>query len=92
MKFIPKKRVGSPASVRGIRGAYLIYMISYLAAALLSLLIVSSMSISFVFKAIGVILVFVFVIYKYYAFLKLSKGDMQMPIKDSCRISLIIKK
>lgn len=91
MKFNPKKRVGSPASVRGIRGAYLIYMIGYLAGGLLSVLILTSISTPFIFKGIGMVIIIGFIIHKYFDYLKLSKGDMQMPIKSNCRISVILK-
>lgn len=92
MKFNPKKRVGSPASVRGIRGTYLLYMIGSLAGGLFGVLIVSSLSLRFMFKIIGIVIIIVFIVYKYLDYMKLSKGDMQKPIKDSCRIPIIIKK
>lgn len=92
MKFNPKKRVGSPASVRGIRGAYLLYMIGFIGGGLFGFLIVSSLSVPFLFKAVGMAIITGFIIYKYLDYMKLSKGDMQKPIKDSCRISIIIKK
>lgn len=92
MKFNPKKRVGSPASVRGIRGTYLLYMIGCILGGLFGFLIVSALSIPFMFKAIGMAIITGFIIYKYLDYMKLSKGDMQKPIKDSCRISIIIKK
>lgn len=92
MKFNPKKRVGSPASVRGIRGVYLLYMISFIASSLLFFLIISSLAIPFLFKVVLIGLNVVFLIYKYFQYTKFSKGDMQLPIKSSCRISIIIKK
>lgn len=92
MKLNPKKRVGSPASVRGVRGTYLLYMIGYLAISLFAVLIITAFSIPFTFKGILLCFVVVFVVYKYYDYVKLSKGDMQKPVKDSCRISIVIKK
>ncbi len=92
MKLNPKRRVGSPASVRGIRGTYLLYMIGYLAVSLFAVLIITALSIPFTFKGIALFFVVVFVVYKYYNYLNLSKGDMQKPIKDSCRIQIVIKK
>lgn len=92
MKFNPKKRVGSPASVRGIRGTYLLYMIGTIGAGLFGVLIISSLSLPFMFKGIGMAVIIGFIVYKYLDYMKLSKGDMQKPIKVSCRISLIIKK
>jgi hypothetical protein len=92
MKFNPKKKVGSPASVRGIRGTYLLYMIGYILGGLFGFLIVGSLPVPFLFKGVGMVIIIGFIIYKYLDYMKLSKGDMQMPVKLSCRISLIIKK
>lgn len=92
MKLNPKKRVGSPASVRGIRGTYLLYMIGYLAGSLFAILIVTALSIPFLFKGCGLVAIVIFIIFKYYNYLNLSKGDMHKPVKDSCRIPIVIKK
>lgn len=92
MVFNPQKKVGSTASVRGIRGTYLIYMICYLVGLIFSFLIVLSLTINMYVKAGVLICAISFIIYKYFDFLKLSKGDMNKPVKDSCRIPLIIKK
>lgn len=91
MKFVPKKRVGSPASFRGVRGVYLTNMLMYTGGGLFFILIILIIPFSMITRLVGTIFLIAFLLYKYNDLKTLSKGDLNKSLKQNCRKSFIIK-
>lgn len=91
MKFNPRKRVGSPASFRGVRGSYLTTMIMFGGGGLFLILIFLIFPFPMLVRLILTIAVLCFLLYKYNDLKKLSKGDLNKSLKSSCRKTFVIK-
>jgi len=91
MDISPNKRVGSPASLKGVRGEYLTTLIMYAAGSLFLVLIIMMIPI-FLLLQIGLIaLVLSVFIYKYIDLKKNSKGDIYSVTKKNSRKKILIK-
>jgi hypothetical protein len=91
MKFKPQKRVGSPASFRGVRGTYLTTMLMYVGGGLFLILILLIFPFSMLMRFILIVLVISLLLYKYNTLKKLSKGDLNKSLKSYCRKTFVIK-
>lgn len=91
MKFEPLKRVGSPASFRGIRGGYLTIMLMYVGGGLFFVLILLIIPFPVLIRMLFILLSIVFIIYKYNILKNASKGDLNLSNKKNCRKSFLIK-
>ena len=91
MKFEPLKRVGSPASFRGIRGGYLTLMLMYVGGGLFFVLILIIIPFSTLIRMLLILSSLGFIIYKYNVLKNASKGDLNISNKENCRRSLVIK-
>lgn len=91
MNFRPRKRVGSPASFRGVRGEYLTFMIMNVAGGLFAVLIFLIFPFPMSYRLALTLLVIGYLLYKYSELKKLSKGDLNKSLKSNCRKSFVIK-
>lgn len=91
MKFSPLKKVGSPASFRGVRGMFLTIMIMHVVGGLFFILVLFIIPFSTVIRMPLVLFSIGFIIYKYNILKKASKGDLNLSLKQNCRKSFIIK-
>lgn len=91
MKFNPKKRVGSPASFRGVRGTYLTTMLMFIGGGLFMILIFLIFPFPMLMRLVLTIAVLCFLLYKYTELKKLSKGDLNKSLKSNCRKTFVIK-
>lgn len=90
MKFQPKKKVGSPAAVKGVRGDYLSSLIMYIGAALVFILVVFVIPFPPLFQLLLVIITIILLIVKYNNLKKLSKGDIYNETKLHSRKKVLI--
>lgn len=91
MNFEPRKKVGSPAAFRGIRGIYLTNMLLYVGGGLFFILIVLIIPFSMQIRLLSTLVAILFLAFKYNNLKKLSKGDLNKTLKDNCRKTFIIK-
>lgn len=92
MKIEPYKRVGSPASLRGIRGEYLNSLLMWTAGSLLVIIIIISLPFPILIRLVLTGLIVLYFLYKFNELKKLSKGDLKLSLKKNCRKNLIFKK
>ena len=91
MKNKTQKRVGSPASFRGVRGVYLTNMIMYVGGGLFFVLLLLILPLPMTIRLVLIVVAIVFLVSKYNALKALSKGDLNKSLKENCRRSIIIK-
>jgi len=91
MDFVPRKRVGSPASVRGVRGPYLNIMIMYIVGGLFFILILLIFPFPMLLGLLLTVVAIGFLIYKYTKLKTLSKGDLSKSLKNNCRKTFVAK-
>lgn len=91
MKSEPFKRVGSPASFRGIRGGYLTLMLMYVGGGLFFILILLIIPFPTFIRMLLILSSVGFIFYKYNVLKNASKGDLNISNKENCRKSLVIK-
>lgn len=91
MKFNPRKRVGSPASFKGVRGTYLTTMIMFIAGGLFLILFFLILPFSMIMRLILTVAVIVFLLFKFSELKSSSKGDLNKSLKFNCRKTFIIK-
>ena len=90
MKFYPKKKVGSPAAVKGVRGDYLSSLIMYIGLGLIFILVVFVLPFAPLIQLLLVIVTAVLLIIKYNNLKKLSKGDIYNETKRNSRKKVLI--
>ena len=90
MELEPNKRVGVPASFKGVRGPFLMSLIFWTVAILFSIFILTTITkdktITFSVILIGIGAS----IFKYLELKKASKGDLNIHLKKRCRRNLRI--
>jgi len=91
MEIHPRRRVGAPASFKGVRGDYLMTLIFWIVGLLMLLFLVFTIFKNFVFIILCILMIFGFLIYKFLELKKLSKGDMYLQTKKMSRKKIIIK-
>lgn len=91
MNFKPRKRVGSPAAFKGVRGTYLNTLIVYIVGSLFVILIFLMCPLSLLYRMVLTITTIGFVFYKFTELRTASKGDLNKSIKQNCRKTFVIK-
>lgn len=91
MEFSPLKKVGSPASVKGVRGNYLTTLIMWVGGGLFVLLVLFILSLPFILRTILILFTIAIIVKKYFDLKKLSKGDIYLQTKQLARKKVYIK-
>lgn len=91
MIIIPFKRVGAPASLRGIRGAYLNTLLMYGVGALFLMLVLLMLPLPIFIRIPFIVIIIVGFIFKFNSLKKDSKGDLNISLKKNCRKNIILK-
>lgn len=91
MKFNPRKRVGSPAAFKGVRGAFLTTLMMYIGGSLFVILLFLIFPLPMLYRLILTVVVIVFLLYKFSELKESSKGDLNKSLKQNCRKTFIIK-
>ena len=90
MEFSPKKRVGSPASVKGVRGDYLTALLMWIGVGLFCLLIFFVLPLPIIAQVSLVMITIALLFYKYMTLKTLSKGDIYRETKKSSRKKILV--
>ena len=91
MKSVPFKRVGAPASFKGVRGSYLNKFLLKAGIAFFLVIAVMPFSFPWMIKVGWVIACFGYIYFVYIKLLAKSKGDINGMSKKECRKVVNIK-
>lgn len=91
MTSIPFKRVGAPASFKGVRGAYLNKFLLKAGIAFFLVICVMPFTLPWTLKVGWVVVCFGYIYFVYIKLLGKSKGDINGMLKKECRKVVNIK-
>lgn len=92
MQFKPLKRVGEPASFKGLKGAYLVTALIRLGLLVILFFAVMILNVDIIIKLVITIAAIFFYYMNMKSLREASKEDLFLPLKKNCRKNVQIKK